>query len=304
MKTETPITPLTRKTKAHHGESFLGSFFKDTPKGRRPSLRFYRFLTMVACLLLFVLSYRLDIQILEGSLVGSRFIGFHLIDPFVTLQVIAAHRTFPVNLLIGCATIAVLYMLTGGRLFCSWACPYGFLSEIGEKIHLTLIRKKIIKKRQRLNLKAKYIVMAIFLLLNLVTGILIFETFNVVGIISRFLIYGATFSIFWVLFVLLLEIFVSRRLWCRSLCPVGATYGLLNPISSLKIHAQNDACDHCGKCVAVCHVPEILAPVFVKNEENKKGVYITSTDCTLCGRCVDACDRNGLTFAYRLKNLV
>ncbi len=282
-------------------ETFLGSFFKNTSKGKRPSLRFYRFLTVILCMLLFVFSYRIDIQVLEGSLVGSRFVGFHLIDPFIALQVIFAHRTFPVNLLIGCLTIMFLYMLASGRIFCSWVCPYGTLSEIGENIHLMLIDKRIIKKRQRLGLKTKYVFMVFFLLLNLITGILIFESFNVIGILSRFFIYGATFSIFWVLFLLVIEIFFSRRLWCRSFCPVGATYGLLNPISSLKIKAKSDTCNRCRNCVVVCHVPEILAPVFSKKDTK---IYITSTDCTLCGRCVDACDRGSLTFVYRLKNLV
>jgi hypothetical protein len=61
--------------------------------------------------LLFVFSYWLDIQILEGALTASRFIGFHLIDLNSALQVMLAHKHIITNLLIGTGTVLVLWML-------------------------------------------------------------------------------------------------------------------------------------------------------------------------------------------------
>jgi polyferredoxin len=84
----------------------------------------------------------LDIQILEGALTASRFIGFHLIDLNSALQVMLAHRNIITNLLIGTGTVLVLWMLFGGRTFCSWVCPYHLLAEWAEKIHLWLVREK------------------------------------------------------------------------------------------------------------------------------------------------------------------
>jgi hypothetical protein len=54
-----------------------------------------------------VLSYWLDIQMLEGALTASRFIGFHLIDLNSALQVMLAHKHIIVNLLIGTGTVLV-----------------------------------------------------------------------------------------------------------------------------------------------------------------------------------------------------
>ncbi|MDR0247419.1 MAG: NapH/MauN family ferredoxin-type protein [Burkholderiales bacterium] len=281
--------------------SLRETFVRRTAQGLRPSLRAWRFLTVIGCLLLFVLSYRIDLQLLEGTLVGSRFIGLHLIDPFVTLQVFFSHHAIPVNLAIGTASILVIYFAFGGRSFCSWVCPYGILSEIGESLRFWLVEKKILKKGTPLPDKTKYFIWAAFLLASFLTGILVFEMFNVVGVVYRALLYGGLFSLTLILLILFVEIFVSRRVWCRSVCPVGTTYGFLNPISLLKLKADKSRCNNCGACTAVCHVPKALAPVFAKDE---KAIYIVSTDCTLCGRCIDVCGEDALTFFNRLKNLV
>jgi ferredoxin-type protein NapH len=35
-----------------------------------------------------------------------------------------AHKHIIVNLVIGTGTVFVLWLLLGGRTFCSWVCPY------------------------------------------------------------------------------------------------------------------------------------------------------------------------------------
>ncbi|MDE2585897.1 MAG: 4Fe-4S binding protein, partial [Betaproteobacteria bacterium] len=82
-----------------------------------------RWSVLIAVNLLFVVSFWLDIQLLEGALTASRFAGFHLIDLNSALQVMLAHKHIIVNLLIGTATVFFLWVLLGGRTFCSWVCP-------------------------------------------------------------------------------------------------------------------------------------------------------------------------------------
>ena len=90
--------------------SFLSSFISVNKNGKkRPSIRFYRYVCMIGIHLLFVLSFWVDIQILEGDITGSRLLGFHLSDPFITASVILAHHALPVNLLIGTFTILAFY---------------------------------------------------------------------------------------------------------------------------------------------------------------------------------------------------
>lgn len=260
-----------------------------------------RRISVILISLFFIVSYRADIQILEGSLSGSRFIGFHLIDPFVTLQVIATCNSIPVNLIIGTITIILFYLAVGGRAFCSWICPYGLLSELGEKLHIFLVRKKIIKGGFVFPV-GRYWFFALWIGLSIVTGLLLFEIFNVVSILSRFIIYGASAAGIWVLLVFFGEVFLVRRFWCRNVCPVGSVYGLLNYVSAGKI-ARDGGCDNCGRCARVCIEPSLLNFKNRKIEEGKP-VYIKGSACTLCGRCIEVCPKNSMSYVSRFKNLV
>jgi len=57
---------------------------------------------------LFFASFYFDIQILEGTLSGSRLLGFHLIDPLAAFQVILSSKIIMVNLIIGVVTIFLI----------------------------------------------------------------------------------------------------------------------------------------------------------------------------------------------------
>ncbi len=238
---------------------------------------------------------------------GSRFLGFHLIDVYSTMQVYLATYHMPVNMVIGTVTIVLVYLLIGGRTYCSWVCPYGIFSEIAEKLNSTLVKKKIIKRREFDN-RVRHIFWAMFLILSITSGYLVFETFNVVGILSRFVAYGWSVALVWVLVVFLIEVFYSSRAWCKYICPVGTTYGYLGIISATRIE-WNDNCDHCMVCHDVCfenHVLELTKAKYAKQIEEKgiKTEYIKSGDCTLCGRCIDVCHQDALKFDFRLKGLV
>ena len=257
--------------------------------------------------LLFFLSFAIDIQTLEGTLNGSRFLGFHLIDPFTTLEMFMAEHHLHINIIIGVSTITIFYLLVGGRSYCAWVCPYGILSEIGEKWHNTLVAKKIIKDRE-FDHRIKYAFWAIFLILSFTSGYLVFETFSVVGILSRAIAYGWSLSLVWVLVVFAFEVFFARRAWCSYICPIGTTYGMIGKVSALRIE-WNDNCDHCMVCSDVCFENQVLEITKAKYDKQREeeGItreYITGADCTLCGRCIDVCHADALNFDFRLKSLV
>ena len=288
--------------------TFLSTFFNKTRDGKRVlSYRMKRWILVIAIHLLFFLSFAIDIQTLEGTLNGSRFLGFHLIDVFTTMEMFLAVHHLHINIIIGVSTITLFYILVGGRSYCSWVCPYGILSEIGEKWHNTLVAKKIIKSRE-FDHRVRYVFWIIFLTLSFTSGYLVFETFNVVGILSRAIAYGWSLALVWVVIVFAFEVFFSRRAWCRYICPIGTTYGMIGKVSALRIE-WNDNCDHCMVCHDVCfenQVLEITKAKYDKQREEKSITkeYITGADCTLCGRCIDVCHEDALSFDFRLKNLV
>lgn len=288
--------------------TFLSTFFDKTKEGKRKlSYRAKRYAVVITIHLFFFLSFFVDIQILEGTLNGSRFLGFHLIDIFTTLEVFVATHHLPINMIIGTITILVVYLLIGGRSYCAWVCPYGIISEFAEKIHDTLVHKKIIKERS-FNHNIKYMFWAIFLIMSFTSGYIVFETFNVVGILSRVIVYGWSIGLIWVVAVLLVEIFYSRRAWCKYICPVGTTYGFIGWASATKVQ-WNDNCDHCMVCHDVCfehHILDLTRAKYDKyrKENNIKTQYVNSGDCTMCGRCIDVCHSDALEFNFRLKNLL
>ncbi len=288
--------------------TFWSTFFDKTKEGKRFfSYRMKRWILVISIHLLFFLSFAIDIQTLEGTLNGSRFLGFHLIDVYTNMQLALATYHIPINMVIGTVTIIVFYLLVGGRSYCSWVCPYGLLSEIGEKWHNTLVKKKIIKER-KFDHRVRYIFWALFLITAFSSGYLVFETINVVGILSRTIAYGWSLGLVWVLVVLAFEVFYSRRAWCTYICPIGTTYGMIGKASALRVE-WNDNCDHCMVCHDVCFENQVLEITKAKYDKQReeKGItkeYITGADCTLCGRCIDVCHEDALSFDFRLKSLV
>jgi ferredoxin-type protein NapH len=104
-------------------------------------------------------------------------------------------------------------------------------------------------------------------------------------------------ALLWVALLLLVEIFYTRRAWCRYICPIGLTYGFVDIASPLRVVYHLDRCTHDGLCKPVCLVPHVL-DVVLRNRAVREHQPIAA-DCTRCGRCVDVCPHQALTFNFR-----
>jgi ferredoxin-type protein NapH len=255
--------------------------------------RGWRWSSILVVNLLFVASYQFDVQLIEGALTASRVIGFHMADLNSALQVMLAYKRILINLVIGTGTVLLLWWLLGGRTFCSWVCPYHLLSEWAEMAHLWLARRRLVVDYY-LHRGTRTVLYVVFALLAIVTGYTVFEAISPTGILSRALIYGPGLALIWVAGLLVYEIVFIRRMWCRYICPIGLTYGLVGSLSPLRVRYNLENCLHEGDCRKVCLVPHVLE--CTKKSYAEDVDVVIGADCTRCGACVDACPTGSLKF--------
>ena len=137
----------------------------------------------------------------------------------------------------------VLFGAVLGRFVCGWLCPFGLVQDLLHKI--PLFQKKKNLPGHRVLRWLKFVVLGLFVILLPMT---------VTGITG-----------------------MGDPWFCKYLCPLGAIYGLFNPIALYRYRVQESACVHCGSCRQACGMD---IPVWEKPN---------SIECIRCGKCRAAC---------------
>lgn len=230
----------------------------------------------------------------QGSLSTGTLFGLVLTDPLAFFQATLASHVFVPSFFGSAMIVTALYVLTGGRSFCGWVCPVYLATELGDSL-----RQSIETGEHVYPLNGVRVSLGVVLLVSLVAGIPVFEVVSPIGITTRAIMFTSLLPLLLVGSILTVEILFARRVWCRSLCPVGGFYSLLGRISPVRINFNKEACTDCGKCSHVCPVEEVLVQPLVDGVQQ-----VVSGDCTRCGACIDVCVTKalGVGVGYKTTN--
>lgn len=260
-----------------------------------------RRLSQLAVMALFMSGPLLGLWLVKGNLNHSRTLDvLPMTDPLVLLQSLAAGHTPERNALLGLAVALLLYLIVGGRVFCSWVCPVNVVTDAA-----AWLRRRIgIKGSAHISRSTRYWILGMTLLLSAITGSIAWELINPVSMLHRGLIFGMGAGWMVILAIFLFDLFVMSRGWCGHLCPVGACYSLIGRWSLLRVSAsRRNSCNNCMDCFAVCPEPQVLR-LPLKGEAKGSGPVILSPNCTNCGRCIDICSKDVFAFGSRFNNTV
>lgn len=248
---------------------------------------------------LFLLGPLAGIWLIKGNLASSLVLDvLPLTDPHVLVQSVLAGQWPLETAIIGAIIVAVFYILVGGRAYCSWICPVNIVTDTA-----AWLRNKLgLKGGATFSRNARFWLLGSTLLLALLSGTIAWELVNPVSILFRGLVFGMGMGWGLILAIFLLDLFVSKRAWCGSLCPVGAFYSLLGHTSLIRISAAHrENCNDCMDCFVVCPEHQVISPAL-KELPTGTGPIILSSQCTNCGRCIDVCAENVFKFDLRFNN--
>ncbi len=146
----------------------------------------------------------------------------------------------PLNLsmLIGVLVLA----LVAKKAFCGWACPIGFLGELGARL-TGLFWKNRPRPSARLDGALKllrYVALVLALIFTYKTGELILRGYDPFFLIFSGFGHGALGAVSWIVLAsLVVGALVLPMFFCRYLCPLGATF---DPFSRLEVAEYVQRC--------------------------------------------------------------
>ena len=237
--------------------------------------------------------------IIKGNLASSLILDeVPLSDPYILLQSWLAGHALGGTAITGAIIVLAVYLLVGGRTYCSWLCPLNVLTDAAHWLR----RRLALKGGVRITRAARYWVLAMTLVAAVATGSIAWELVNPVTIVFRGLVFGMGLAWAVALAVVLFDLFVSSRGWCSHLCPVGAFYSLLSSVSVLRVGAfRRHDCNDCLDCYVVCPEPQVITAAL-KGAAKGVGPVILAPNCTNCGRCIDVCAPDVFNFTTRFNN--
>lgn len=156
-----------------------------------------------------------------------------------------------------------------GRLYCGRVCAYGALTQTLDAILPAAWRVNVPRSIEKRAALIKFGILGVVIAYYLVShDLLIYRYTEPFWMFTGF----GTAMMWTALAVLLTATLFVRNLYCRFLCPVGATLGLMSYVTVFRIKRWSE-CDTCRICQKACQWGAIEGP------------KILMTECVRCDDC-------------------
>jgi polyferredoxin len=200
--------------------------------------------------------------------------------PIGSIQHFIGRKKVPLYVLGVVALVGTLI----GRASCGWFCPFGWFQELVYKLPVRKLRLP-----NRLNWTRTIILVALVVVVPFLTGEPWFCKLCPTGTLEAGIpvvllstdVRSLIGALYWIklgiLGIFLAWMSVTRRPFCRWVCPLGALWSPFNPISSFRLHVDQDACIKCNRCQEAC-------PTDIRVYEDP-----ASGACIRCLQCLPEC---------------
>ncbi|MFQ5676503.1 MAG: 4Fe-4S binding protein, partial [bacterium] len=230
----------------------------------------------------------------KGSVWTMDIFGFKMSDPLAVLESTFTAMYFYLPMLLS-VIVPVMFTVVLGRAYCGWLCPMNLVLEINDKLRGLLEKLGYNTRDIKFNSKTKYFVLILGLGAAYFAGMPLLSLIYPPAVLSREIFYKI-YNGFWSNGLLLIaaicffELILSRRWWCRYICPGGAVYAGLSKFRLLKIKRNDQFCDRNGDCLPAC--PYDLKPMTRE----------LTAACDQCGLCIAVCQPGALNYIFGFNN--
>ena len=235
-----------------------------------------------------------DLNNLKGTTWSGTLFGLKLSDPLSLVAQSAAGKTLYWPFVVT-ALLPIVLTLLFGRFFCGWICPATFIYEMNDGLAAWLRRAGLPVSRHKLDRRLKYFVLAIGIVLSMWLGNVLFATVYPPAVLGREIYYAIALGGFgsgmvYFLLTMAFDLMVTRRGFCRYVCPGGALYSLLGHFRLFRIRRDVTQCNDCAKCNVVCQFG--LDPLH----DN------FTRECNNCTACIAVCPTDALRFTVNIRD--